>query len=70
MKYVYKLKHSRKVDDECTSSVLIGFFESEKLANEIIIKYKKLPGFKDYPNDFVAEKVEIDFDDWEFEDEN
>jgi len=67
MKYVFMLKHSRHIEKKVTSSRLIGFYSSMDKANAVIEKYKLITGFKDYPNDFVIEKMEIDFDDYDFE---
>jgi len=65
MKYVYKLEHSRKIDEEYDTTKLIGFFSSKEKAEEIIENYKKMEGFRDYPEGFTIEECEIDFNDWE-----
>ena len=69
MKYVYKLQHTRKVEDVyegVTDTKFIGFFSTKKKATETIEKYKQFEGFRDYPDDFMIEKVELDFDDYDF----
>ena len=66
MAYVFKLIHQRYVEDDATSTIMIGFYSTHKKAKEVIERYKKIVGFKDYPNDFIIEKMEIDFDDFEF----
>lgn len=71
MEHIYLLKHSRKIDDECKETKIIGFFSVNQNAEEVIENYKKLPGFKDNPDDFIIEKIQINHNDWEFEkDEN
>ena len=37
-------------------------------AEQTISHYKTITGFKDYPNDFVIEKIKLDFDDYDFSD--
>ena len=68
--YVYMLQHKRKVefyeDDWVYDSKLIGFFSSKIKAENVIKRYKNITGFKDYPNDFFIKKIEVDFDDYEF----
>lgn len=72
LKYVYKLKHYHvvghdNVGDELRSRKTIGYYSSLKKAKETIERYKNITGFKDYPDGFYIEKVEIDFDNYEFE---
>ena len=38
---------------------LLGVFLDEKLANESLSVYRKLPGFRDYPNGFDISKYDI-----------
>lgn len=71
MKYVYTLIHKRKVckdknDKWVHSTKEIGIYTTEKRAKDVIEIYKKLPGFRDYPDDFIIEKIELDFDDYDF----
>ena len=40
------------------------FLSTEKLCKDTILFYQQKPGFKDYPQDFVMEKVEADIDDF------
>lgn len=66
VKHVYKLKHKRWVEDiyeNVTSTIFIGFFSAPKKAKETIQKYKQFEGFKDYPDNFIIEEIELDFDD-------
>ncbi|NLD49904.1 MAG: hypothetical protein GX660_22405 [Clostridiaceae bacterium] len=70
MRYVYKLEHKRKVetnDVDRFSTKLIGFYSSRAKALSVIERYKSIEGFKDYPDDFIIEKCEVDFDDFIFE---
>lgn len=64
--YVYKLIHQIDVGDGAKSTSLIGFYSTRKKSKKVIGKYKKITGFKDFPNDFVIEKMEVDFDDFDF----
>lgn len=66
MEYVYMLKHSRPVEEGVTDDKLIGFYSSMDKVNIVIERYKLIAGYKDYPDDFVVEKIEVDFDDFDF----
>ena len=63
---IYILLHVRKFNkkSECLhcheSEKLIGVFYSKKKALDIIEFYKKLEGFKDYPNGFCLQEYLID----------
>jgi len=71
MRYIYKVEHKRKIASEnmepVNSTKIIGFYSSKAKAASVIERYKSIEGFKDYPNDFVIEKCEIDSDDFIFE---
>ncbi len=69
MKCAYKLQHKRFIEtdsegDKICDTNLLGFFSSEENYKTAIAFYLKLPGFKDFPDDFVVEKVEADVDDY------
>lgn len=54
---------------------LIGIFSSKDLADKAASDHKELPGFTDYPDGFVINRIEIDKSDWnegfaELENEN
>ena len=62
---VYLLSHSRLVcEPDIFDTKDIGFYSTKEKAKQVIEEYKMLPGFRDYPNDFVIE--EMDFDDYDF----
>lgn len=56
---VYLLSHSRQVECDAISSVIIGIYSSMSIVNMTIEKYKNIVGFKDYPNDFDVEDFEV-----------
>ena len=60
---VYILHHYYELS-KCEEVKLIGAFSSEEEAQRIIEKYKKLPGFKYYPNDFYISEYKIDVPAW------
>ena len=70
MKFVYKLEHKRiaEINDDTGEKIpctkLLGFFPSEEKCKEIIPLYLDQPGFRDYPDDFIIEKIEADVDDY------
>jgi hypothetical protein len=70
MKYVYVLQHSYEYEyegDLFDEIKMIGVFSSKEKAQEVIDKYKLLPGFKDYSIDcFHIDKFEINkISEWE-----
>lgn len=71
MIYVYKLEHNKKVELDLDGkwimdTKMIGFFSSEEKCQQVINHYKTIEGFKEYPNDFMIEKITVDFDDFDF----
>lgn len=64
---VYYLSHSILVEEpDIYDTNSIGFYSTKEKAEQVIEEYKKLPGFKDYPDCFEIEEMEVDFDDYEF----
>lgn len=70
MKYVYKLEHSHISgslgDEKLFDTKVIGYYSSRKKAEETMERYKYITGFKDYPDGFIIEKIEIDFNNFKF----
>ncbi|MCX7923119.1 MAG: hypothetical protein N3B21_14075 [Clostridia bacterium] len=64
MKKVYLLQHSYEYDD-CEETKIIGIYSSKEKADLVIEKYKKLPGFKHYPDCFFIDGYKIDEDNWQ-----
>ncbi|BBB90460.1 DUF7336 domain-containing protein [Methylomusa anaerophila] len=67
MKFAYVLQHSYEVgEDGAFDEVkLIGVYSSKEKAEQVIRRYKILPGFKDYPMEcFHISEYEIDKDQW------
>ena len=50
--------------EEAEETKIIGVYSSREKAVQIIEKYKKLPGFKEYPNAFCIDEYEMDKDYW------
>jgi len=61
--YVYIVEHSYENDD-CEEAKLIGVFSTKEKAEQIVKQYKKLPGFKDFPDNFYINKYELDVSEW------
>lgn len=63
MRTLYCLEHTYELmgNDE---SKFIGIYASREKAEEVIEEYKKLPGFKDHPNDFYIKEYEMNVDYW------
>ena len=70
MKYVYKLEHSHISgylgNEKLFDTKIIGYSSSRRKAEETMERYKDITGFKDYPDGFIIEKIEIDFNDFKF----
>jgi hypothetical protein len=64
MTSVFLLQHSYEINDFEETKV-IGIYLSRKKAEQVIGKYKKLQGFKDYPDSFYIDEYEMDKDNWE-----
>jgi hypothetical protein len=64
MKSVFLLLHERKKDLDNEDIKIIGIYSTKEKAEKTVDKYKKLPGFKDYPDSFYLPEFEIDKDHW------
>lgn len=60
---VYLLEHVRKIDAYNELKTL-GVYSSKEKAEEVILDYKKLPGFKDFLDGFCITEYEIDKKYW------
>ena len=60
---VYLLEHIRKID-EYNELKTLGVYSSKEKAEEVILDYKKLPGFKDFLDGFCITEYEIDKKYW------
>ncbi len=63
MEMVFLLQHSYELNG-VEDSKIIGIYSSKEIAESIVIKYKELPGFKDYPNEFFIDGYELDKNNW------
>jgi hypothetical protein len=61
MKTVFKLEHYSRKDDR-DSAKYIGYYESKEEAEKAIERAVKLDGFRDCPEGFVIQEIEIDKD--------
>lgn len=57
---VYKLSYKRPVKTGVTSTLLIGFFDSEKIALEVKKEYLQKQGFSEFGDHFVVDEYELD----------
>ena len=67
MKYVYLLQHTYFYgsDDEYEETKIIGIFDSREKAQNMITKYRKLPGFKDFLDEcFSIDEYQLNVGDW------
>jgi homoserine kinase type II len=63
MKIVFVLEHSYKNEDH-EDIEMIGVYSSKEKAEKTVRKFKKLPGFKCYPDGFNIDKYIIEEDNW------
>ncbi len=63
MSQIYIVEHSYELNG-CDETKLVGIFSTLFKAQEIVEKYKSLPGFEDYQEDFFINKYEYNFTDW------
>ena len=60
MKYVFKLIHSRIIEEpDINDALLIGFYSKREKAEKTIEKFKQIVGFKDFPQNFYIEKEKV-----------
>lgn len=64
MKSVFLLQHGYEAG-EIEGTKIIGIFSSRETAEQMRIKYKSLPGFKNYPDSFFIDEYTIDKSYWE-----
>ena len=67
MRFVYLVQHAYLYgrDNEHEEAKIIGIFDCEEKANEIIQIYKDLPGFRDFDEEcFTVDKYEINKGEW------
>lgn len=66
VKFVYLVEHSYEVGEDGAYDEIkfIGVYSTREKAEQVVEKYKKLPGFRDYLEGFHIGKHEIDKDNW------
>lgn len=63
--YVYLLRHTYEYgeENEHEETKIIGIYSTREKAEDVVKKFKLLPGFKDYPEEcFVICEYKIDKD--------
>lgn len=65
MRVYYRLTHQYKKESWVEADVkCIGFFESLEIAQAALEKVKDQPGFRDWPDNFRIDELELDKIDW------
>jgi hypothetical protein len=66
MEFVYLVQHSYEVGEngEFDEVKLIGVYSTQEKAEEVVERYKEIPGFKNYLNGFHIGEHEINKDNW------
>lgn len=62
---VYLVQHVSREGQPEEDVKCIGVFSSRKLAEHVVSDFKKLPGFKRYPNAFYITKTPLNSTAWE-----
>ena len=66
MKVIYELVHERILqivnEEKICDIKRLGFFSTEEICNKAINYYVKQPGFNQYPDGFVMNKIKADID--------
>ncbi|EGL14922.1 MULTISPECIES: hypothetical protein [unclassified Paenibacillus] len=60
---VFLLQHSYEWN-QIESTKVIGIYSSKDKADAVIEKYKELPGFKEFPDDFYIDAYQVDENEW------
>ena len=64
MAKIYLLQHSYE-REEYDETKIVGIYSTRKKAQTTINRYKKITGFKDYPEScFYIDEYEVDLDYW------
>ncbi|WP_405079899.1 hypothetical protein ACI48J_19825 [Paenibacillus chitinolyticus] len=61
MKSVFLLQHSYEINQNESTKII----STRDKAEEVVHKYKELPGFKEYPEDFYIDEYQVDKNEWE-----
>jgi len=61
---VYVLQHAKDIDEE-EDVKFIGVYSNSEKAEATVEKFKKIEGFKDYPEGFTIAEHELDVDGWD-----
>ncbi|WP_042161460.1 DUF7336 domain-containing protein [Paenibacillus gorillae] len=66
MKTIFIVQHSYEVGEGSLydETKLIGVYSSKEIAESVVEKFKRLPGFRDYLDAFYINEYEIDKDNW------
>lgn len=60
----FVVQHLREDEDGYDDVKLIGVYSTQELAEAVVERYKKLPGFSEYPEGFCISGYELDKDHW------
>lgn len=64
MPSVFQLTHTREQPCGCDDVKNLGTYSGQELGVKACARAMKLPGFRDHPDGFHLEKVELDRDEW------
>lgn len=64
MNSVFLLWHSHDLGDGDSDDKLIGVYRSRAGAEAAMARARPLPGFEDYPDDFIIDEHTLDQDGW------
>ncbi|AZA98582.1 hypothetical protein EG359_02720 [Chryseobacterium joostei] len=59
LKSIFSISHIYTVDTSTDDERIIGAFSNLVMAEQVVEQLKEQPGFKDYPENFIIDEVEL-----------
>lgn len=59
LKSLFYVSHTYTVDTNMDDERILGVFTNSNLVKQIIEKMKEQPGFRDYPENFIIDEIEL-----------
>ena len=61
---VWVVQHVARADSDDEDGKLLGVYSSPQSAEAAVLRFRDLPGFRDYPESFYIGQHELDRDEW------
>lgn len=59
LKFIFSISHIYTVDSSTDDERIIGIFSNLAMAEQVVEQLKEQPGFKDYPENFIIDEIEL-----------